>query len=302
MKPYVTANRRAGADHLLIVAALALGSLLSWPQAAAASASAFAFARPNLIITAEVSGPHTIIVNIINADDNIVVFEAKGLIVHSAAGAVSIGQVIDEPETDYRGDTWKYRAAKLIPPRSAGGITVLGAFRDLENIQRLAVKIGGRRYTLKPLDKASFDALAAKIEDLDIKAEDMEREFSRVGLGNIGSLRFPTGAGGEDADISGLITPDGINPPKIIAKRDPEPTPEAIEAGVEGVVKIMATITRDGGIVDARVIRGLGYGLDERALEAVKNSWRFLPATKDGEVVSGTATLDVEFKPPRRKQ
>ena len=50
------------------------------------------------------------------------------------------------------------------------------------------------------------------------------------------------------------------------------------------------------------MIKGLGRGLDERALEGVKNSWVFLPATKNGEVINTAIAFDVEFPPPSEKE
>jgi hypothetical protein len=42
--------------------------------------------------------------------------------------------------------------------------------------------------------------------------------------------------------------------------------------------------------------------LDKRALEGVKNSWLFLPATKNGEVLDAAFVIEVEFSPPDKKQ
>jgi TonB family protein len=47
--------------------------------------------------------------------------------------------------------------------------------------------------------------------------------------------------------------------------------------------------------VNVRVIRSLGYGLDERAIEAVRK-WRFKPALKDGEPVQVGSTFEVAFR------
>ena len=44
-----------------------------------------------------------------------------------------------------------------------------------------------------------------------------------------------------------------------------------------------------------RIERGLGMGLDQRALEAIKQ-WRFQPAVKDGEPVAVSARVEVNFR------
>jgi hypothetical protein len=55
-----------------------------------------------------------------------------------------------------------------------------------------------------------------------------------------------------------------------------------------------------GGIQDLKVVKGLGHGLDERALEGVKNSWIFLPATKNGEVLDSAFSIEVDFPAPAK--
>jgi len=91
---------------------------------------------------------------------------------------------------------------------------------------------------------------------------------------------------------------DGVIVPKIIEKPPPAPTEEAIRTKTHGRVKLSAVVTRNGTLDDLRVEKGLGRGLDERALEAVQNSWVFLPATKNGEVLEGRLEFFVDFAAP----
>jgi periplasmic protein TonB len=46
---------------------------------------------------------------------------------------------------------------------------------------------------------------------------------------------------------------------------------------------------------DIRVVRSLGLGLDEKAIEAV-NKWKFRPGVKNGQPVSVQATIEVNFR------
>jgi TonB family protein len=72
---------------------------------------------------------------------------------------------------------------------------------------------------------------------------------------------------------------------------------------VEGTVDLYVEIGLDGLASGIWVQRGLGYGLDEKAIEAVRQ-WRFQPGMRNGEPVTGTATIEVQFQmfhsPPRR--
>ncbi|MEW5854810.1 MAG: energy transducer TonB, partial [Myxococcota bacterium] len=61
----------------------------------------------------------------------------------------------------------------------------------------------------------------------------------------------------------------------------------AKSAGIEGVVELRVEIFEDGTVRSARVVRGLGYGLDEAAVEAMRR-FRFKPATVDGKAVQYT--------------
>jgi TonB family protein len=51
----------------------------------------------------------------------------------------------------------------------------------------------------------------------------------------------------------------------------------------------------DGAARNIRVLHGLGYGLDEKAIEAVRQ-WRFRAGTRNGEPVTVAATIEVNFR------
>jgi len=53
-------------------------------------------------------------------------------------------------------------------------------------------------------------------------------------------------------------------------------------------------VDAEGRPRDIRIVRGLGYGLDTKAIEAVKQ-WRFQPALKDGKAVNVQISVEVAF-------
>ena len=70
---------------------------------------------------------------------------------------------------------------------------------------------------------------------------------------------------------------------------------EAVKAKYQGVVELLAVITADGHATDIKVAKGLGLGLDEKAVEAVRN-WRFKPALgPDGKPASVRQLIEVTF-------
>jgi TonB family protein len=87
----------------------------------------------------------------------------------------------------------------------------------------------------------------------------------------------------------------GISQPKVIYKIDPSYTEVAQLAKVSGTVALRLVIGTDGMAHDMQVIRTLGSGLDEKAMEAVAQ-WRFDPSLKDGEPVKVWATIEVNFR------
>jgi TonB family protein len=87
----------------------------------------------------------------------------------------------------------------------------------------------------------------------------------------------------------------GIETPAVIAKADPEYTPAAKKAAVEGTVFLYVEVGTDGRAHRIRVLKGLGYGLDAKAIDAMRH-WRFLPGTKNGAPVVTPATVEVKFR------
>ncbi|HUA02093.1 MAG TPA: energy transducer TonB [Candidatus Aquilonibacter sp.] len=71
---------------------------------------------------------------------------------------------------------------------------------------------------------------------------------------------------------------------------------EAMKVKVQGVVELMAIITADGRVTDVHIAKGLGFGLDEKALEAVR-TWRLKPAMgPDGKPAAVRAPIEVTFQ------
>lgn len=85
--------------------------------------------------------------------------------------------------------------------------------------------------------------------------------------------------------------------PVLVHKVEPLYTHEAREAKVEGTVLLQVDIEETGIILKERirVLRTLGSGLDEAAIECVRQ-WRFKPAFKNGYAVKSAASIEVNFR------
>jgi TonB family protein len=97
------------------------------------------------------------------------------------------------------------------------------------------------------------------------------------------------GAGG------GAYAPgSGITAPTLVHEVRPTYTAQGRRLGLQGDVVLQVTVGRDGRVGDVRVVRGLGAGLEERAVDAVRQ-WRFTPATRQGAPVDVSVRISVEF-------
>jgi TonB family protein len=94
------------------------------------------------------------------------------------------------------------------------------------------------------------------------------------------------------AGILCLPLAHAVSPIEPIQKTDPEYTEEARLAELEGTVLLRGTIGEDGLAHDLEVLQPLGLGLDEKAIEAVKQ-WSFLPAVNQPKA---TGQIPVEFR------
>jgi TonB family protein len=87
----------------------------------------------------------------------------------------------------------------------------------------------------------------------------------------------------------------GIEPPRLLHEIKAEYTDAARRRGLEGEVLLEIVVRHDGSVGDVRVLRRLGSGLDERAVEAVR-AWRFAPARRQGAPVDVLVEVAVEFQ------
>ncbi|MEO8256867.1 MAG: TonB family protein [Acidobacteriota bacterium] len=87
----------------------------------------------------------------------------------------------------------------------------------------------------------------------------------------------------------------GIEAPRLIREVKADYTEEARQRRVAGDVLMEIVVRQDGTVGDVKVLQGLGSGLNERAMQAVRQ-WRFEPARRQGAPVDVIVEVAVEFK------
>jgi protein TonB len=115
--------------------------------------------------------------------------------------------------------------------------------------------------------------------------------------GGVGSGHGPGVGPGSGGGIGGgaYRVGGGVSAPKIIYRIEPEFSEEARKNKMQGVVILRVIIGTDGKAHDISVQRSLGMGLDEKAVDAVKQ-WRFDPGHKDGQPVPVQVSFEVSFR------
>ncbi len=115
--------------------------------------------------------------------------------------------------------------------------------------------------------------------------------------GGVGSGKGPGFGPGEGGGFGGGVYKigGGVSAPTLVFKVEPEYSEEARKAKFQGTVVLYVVVDEKGMPRDLKVVRPLGLGLDQKALEAVQK-WRFKPGVKDGKPVSVGATIEVNFR------
>ena len=88
---------------------------------------------------------------------------------------------------------------------------------------------------------------------------------------------------------------NGTTAPKLLYKVEPQYTDEARAAKIAGAVLLFVVIETDGSASSLQIEKGMGFGLDEKAVEAI-GQWKFQPGTRDGVPVPVQAKIEVNFR------
>jgi len=120
-----------------------------------------------------------------------------------------------------------------------------------------------------------------------------------IGTGSNGGVGPGHGRGvgpGDEAGTGGdtFRVGKGVTAPRVIYQTDPEFSEEARKAKYQGNCVLGLVVDANGRPTNIRVLNALGMGLDEKAIESVKN-WKFEPGKKDGHGVAVEIAVEVDF-------
>jgi protein TonB len=112
-----------------------------------------------------------------------------------------------------------------------------------------------------------------------------------LGMGH-GVGAGPGSGGGYGGGI--MSVGGGVSAPQVIHAVDPDFTAEARQANFQGSATIELIVDQNGNPQNVHIVRHLGMGLDEKAVEAVRQ-YRFRPAMYQGHPVAVQMMIDVAF-------
>ncbi len=114
--------------------------------------------------------------------------------------------------------------------------------------------------------------------------------------GGVGSGRGPGVGPGWGGGIGGGVyhVGGGVTAPHLIYGPEPEFSEEARKAKYQGTVVLQVVVGTDGRTHNIRVAQSLGMGLDEKAIEAIRE-WKFEPSRKDGVPVAVRVDIEIDF-------
>ena len=156
--------------------------------------------------------------------------------------------------------------------------------------------------------KLAIDPTVVVQKDLKMATNDMPNlgmpnsNLHGVSLGNGSGTGIGSGNGsgigpGEGGNTGGGVfhIGGGVSKPVVLYSVEPEFSEEARKAKFSGNVEVYLWVDENGSPSHIRVVRPIGMGLDEKAIEAVRQ-YKFKPAIKDGKPVKVDLYIDVNFQ------
>ena len=182
-------------------------------------------------------------------------------------------QIDDDPETLRRVEPLYQRALALRP-------------ENANNPGSMALSLELEAAALVSIDSA----YAERAQPMQARAGELRAASVQALVARLAVLSSPPLVNPEPSNKS-----RGITPPAVLHKVDPEYSQEARILKCSGTVMLSIIVDASGRAESIRIAKGLGFGMDEKAAEAVMK-WIFRPGIKDGNPVNVKATIEVNFR------
>jgi protein TonB len=257
-----------------------------------------------------------------------------GLAIASVLFIASLGFAVADERTEPLKDPDPIRMVFLVSPGPGGGggggglkMKTPPPKAQRKGIQKISSPIPARKLPPpmrpepkppeppKPLEAKQLPPVMAPIPTKPAETQDKEGLLAKApetppsqGPGAGGGVGSGQGTGLGQGDGTGIgegsgggygggpFRPgSGVEPPRLLREVRADYTDEARRANIEGEVELEIVVRRDGTVGDVRLIRGLRGGLNERAMNAVRQ-WRFAPGRMKGTPVDVVVQVGVEFR------
>jgi len=212
--------------------------------------------------------------------------EAAGALTH--LGLAAIAKKDFSQATDY------FQRARNIDPTRAGAALMWMAvveqrqqhMDDAERFYQSALSVQDPKSVEAAVTMEVYGQFLRELGRAD-QAGEMDARAAGIQKANAAPAHSPTAPGVYKVGAE-------VAAPSVLHKVEPEYSEEARIARLQGTVIVQVVIGTDGVAGDGRILRGLGLGLDEQAIEAI-GQWQFKPGVKDGQPVPVAATIEVNW-------
>jgi TonB family protein len=191
------------------------------------------------------------------------------------------------------------RANQIAGSKAALALTHLAILRLEASDFSQASQLIGEALAAVPQDSPERSvALAAQsriLNGLGRSAETLEAHRRAEEVQAAWIRRETSRAATQTHKMPALRVGEGVSRPIRIGQIEPEYSIEARINKFEGAVVLSIIIDKDGLPQDIQVTRPAGLGLDQKAVEAIRQ-WRFKPGEKDGQPVAVVATVEMNFR------
>lgn len=195
------------------------------------------------------------------------------------------------------GDHDSLTASKGVPPRFSDRQVVPPAIvvrAEQPRLQREPTVIGPPNLLFPQTGQLGDPLSNATIPSNGIGSDSGIGSGRHSGVGSGDGPGVGPGLGGGMGD-GPYVVGRGVRAPRAVYDPEPDYSEEARKQKFQGTVVLQIVVGPDGQPSHVKVVRSVGLGLDEKAIEAV-SQWRFEPGTKDGRPVAVVVNIQVNFR------